>query len=305
MLRTRCLRAPATGLPTRSLATRASTPISQPVPPRPRSSLARLDTPRFIAARATLPHVAASHSSLLSAFARLLPRRAYSDASKPPAPRPEPRPDPFRPPQFPDDPPSAPGDARSAASDAELDSRVRFVQYQQARLSDELEQLRRAQAYDAYTRRRFWILILIVLLCLELLFPLLYYFYSEEMDADDIPERYLGQWLSAEGSEPRVYLRIHADGRVAYHRPDQAREVRGRMRRVSPKALLVNVWTTAVFDALRTDGPPAADADGRLYITVDGVRLYRHHSARAPDSFLRDSAAAAAGSDVRPPVASA
>ena len=218
-----------------------------------------------------------------SSCAALLSRRLYS--SKPPA-----RHDPFRPPQFPDDPTPAASSSDSTGSevapDADLDGRVRFVQWQQARLSDEIEQLRRAQAYDAYTRRRFWILLIIFLLCLELFLPFLYYINTEEMDPDDIPDHYLGLWLHED--EPHVYLRINEDGRVTYERPDKRQSMRGQMRKLTPKSLQVNVWSSAVFDALPLDGPPVRGAEGRLVLTVDGVKLTRQHASlrRSPDAFL-------------------
>lgn len=97
--------------------------------------------------------------------------------------------------------------------------------------------MRRAQAYDAYTRRRFWILLIIFLLCLELLLPGMYYIYSDEIDPDEIPDRFIGLWLH-EG-DPQVYLRLTDDGRVTYHRPAQNKTIRGKVRRITPKSVRV------------------------------------------------------------------
>lgn len=233
------------------------------------------------------PRISVATYLISSALARSAPRRFLAD--KPPAKKNnsnnKPSEDPFRPPQFPGDDLASGDDSKSVAPASEFEDRLRFVQWQQAHLADELEQMRRAQAYDAYTRRRFWVLCMLLLLCLQLFFPLLYYLYAAEMDPDEIPERFLGTWLHED--EPHVYLRITEDGRVTYHRPDQHRAFHGRVRHISPKALQVNVFTRAVYHEFKLEGPPAHAPDGKLSLVVDGVKLTKLTQRRSPEAFLR------------------
>lgn len=50
---------------------------------------------------------------------------------------------------------------------------------------------------------------------------------------------------------------------------------------------MVNVWTSAVFDALPLDGPPVTDAQGRLTLSVDGVTLVKQTHRRSAEDFVR------------------